>query len=79
LTLRSLYIYITTLIDEVLILWQHKLPRMVHRLNFSPHQNRKSNGIQTAVKMKLIFSQLVAHYLEGVDIVRIGEIRVQKP
>ena len=44
---------------------------MVHRRDRCPHQNRTVIAIQTAVKMKLVFSQLVALYLEGQDIVHL--------
>jgi len=54
---------------EILVLWQHQLSRVVHSLNFSAHQNSISVSIQTAVKVKLVFAQLLTFYLDGSDIV----------
>jgi hypothetical protein len=49
--------------NEVLILWARQLPRMVYRLDLSIDENSKIHLIKTAVKIKLIFAQLITHYL----------------
>ena len=56
-----LYIHIN--LYEVRVLWQSKLSWVVHCGNLCPHQNCTSSFIKTAVKMKLIFTQLVLLYL----------------
>ena len=54
----------------ILVLRTGQLSWVVHRRNYSADKNRnESSSIQTAVKMKLIFNQLVAYYLDGQDIV----------
>lgn len=45
---------------------------MVHFLDVSIDKNSTFSLTKTAVKMKLIFTQLIAHYLDNADIVSMG-------
>jgi len=49
---------------------------MVYRLDLSADENSKTYLIKTAIKIKLIFAQLITHYLEGTDIVMLVLCRV---
>ena len=60
---------VVIIIDAILVLWEDKLSLVVHRLNISPHQNSNSSNTQTAVKIKLVFAQLITHYLDGTTVV----------
>jgi hypothetical protein len=61
--------FIIPTIDAIRVLRKSELSRMVHRRNLRPYQDRTRLSMQTAVKMRLIFSQLVTFYLESADVV----------